>query len=304
MSPDESQPKAIENSAELKAIAELLKDQKTTIDSTLNENLNKSLNDTLKTLGLNTYSLADDDPHTNVCGILYGSTGVGKTWQAATFNDVLYINVERGDRTIRHTDITAVTIRDIVEFAKVLAALKADIEAGTCQFKTLFVDSATDLYKQALKKETRDAHDNNPKQDADVPSQREYLKVGSKIDRCINFAKELKLDVIFTAIEDISQDENKIETTMPAMSPFVRNSFFQYSDFVLHMATDRDGKRTIRTANAARIRAKCRMPFGVHMPPLIISEPNTKVGQLSDIIACIRGEQRELNTPEGKVIVG
>lgn len=293
-----------ESGSELSAIARLLRDEKPNLDNILVENLNKSLDATLKTLGLSTYSLADDDPHTNVFGILYGSTGVGKTWQASTFDDVLYINVERGDRSIRHTDITGITVRDIIDFGKILAALKDDIEKGDNKFKTLFIDSATDLYKQALKKETKIAHDANSKQDADVPSQREYLKVGSKIDRIINFAKELKLDVIFTALEDITQDEQKIETTMPAMSPFVRNSFFQYSDFVLHMATDRDNHRTFRTANASRIRAKCRMPHGVVMPSIVISQPDTLTGQLSDIIAAIRGEQRELFTPEGKILVG
>jgi hypothetical protein len=254
------------------------------------------LDDELKSLGVSLDDLEELQAIGTIVGLIYGPNGAGKTWQ---FNNLppkegLFVNAERGHRSVINSKAgSKIEIVSLGQLARVLVGLKKDLENHTCPFNYLFVDSATGMYKTdiAAQAKTSAADPENKQSDPDVPSLRDYLKVSKRVDRVINFAKDLPLTVIFTAMEQHMMDDNKIERIGPAMSGAVRDSFVMYSDFVLYMQTLSDGRRQMLTAQQGKYIAKVRMPFGKTIPPKILN-PN-----IYEVIRAIRGEDVKFEQP-------
>jgi len=254
------------------------------------------LDDELKSLGIDLVDLEDLAATQTVVGVLYGPFGGGKTRSFDTLPEKsgLYLNVENGERSVVGSKAgKKIQISSIAQLAKVLVALKKDISNGENTFPYLFIDSATDLYKREIAAQSKAsaADPTNNQQDPDVPSPRDYMKVSKRVDRVINYAKDMPLTVIFTAAEQLIQDDNSIARIAPAMSPAVRDSFIMYSDFVLYLSSQSDGKRVMLTQQTGKYIAKCRMPVGKSIPPKILN-PN-----LYDVIKAIRGEEIKFETP-------
>jgi len=255
-----------------------------------------ALDDELKALGISLYDLEDMQASKTIVGVIYGPIGGGKTRQADTFpaGELLYLNAEHGERSIVGSKAgQGVNISNLMQMGKILVATKKDLLSGQSPYKYLMCDSATDLYKKEIAAQAKEsaADPSNNQKDSDVPSQRDYMKVSKRVDRIINYAKDMPLTVIFTATDQLIQDDSNIARIAPAMSPAVRDSFLMYSDFVLYQQASATGQRVLLTSQSGKYIAKCRMPVGSSIPQKILN-PN-----LYDVIRAIRGEKVEFETP-------
>lgn len=257
-----------------------------------------ALNAELAGLGLTLDNLEEAIAKTRLMGVIYGPTGGGKSTMFDSLPEKkgVYANIEKGERSVVGSKAGwKIDIETVVQYTKVLKGLYTDIQNGDNEFDYLFTDSATELYKREIARQAKAsaADPSNKQDDPDIPSQRDYLKVSKIVDRVLIFAKDkLPMTVIFTAIDQIITDDQKIERIAPAMSPSIRDSFLMYSDFVLYLTKNSNGDRILYTQSSGKIIAKCRMPIGKSIPPRILN-PN-----LYDVLRAINGENVHFDVPQ------
>lgn len=149
--------------------------------------------------------------------LLYGPSGVGKTKVAgsvaevATMLPALFIDVEGGVKTIRnlYPDIDYVRVEDkITSDGKVVSSGWNDVvrivESGDLvkNYRTVVVDSLTELNKGIMKMVNYNAYLENPsKVDLDVPSKRDWGKGGERTRWLIRTLRDMPIHVIFTALD-------------------------------------------------------------------------------------------------------
>lgn len=147
--------------------------------------------------------------------MFYGDPGAGKTVLMGTAQDhpstspMVILDVEGGTASIRHRkDIDVVRVRSTNDVVKAYNMLEAD--AGKT-YKTVGVDSLSELQKLDLEDIMREVARDNAKMDEEVPSQREYLKSQVHMRKLVRAFRDLPCNVIFTALQRIDQDPKTLK---------------------------------------------------------------------------------------------
>jgi phage nucleotide-binding protein len=214
------------------------------------------------------YKLEAKKPY--IKALVYGKPGFGKTTFAATamdsvdLSDVLFINIEGGLLTIADKKPLVVDIgrnEDGSPNGHVVQDLESVIwsvvgkKPGFENVKTVVLDSATEL-------QTIDLEDvvNQTGKDIDSRAIQDYGKDSARLKRIFRMLKDIKCNVIFTAIVKTSVQENsgKVTEVAPALTAKVAESLMGYVDFVWYMYKDETGDRYILTEEQGPIRAKTR----------------------------------------------
>lgn len=229
-----------------------------------------------KLLGITTYNLKDRRKGCRTF-VLFGPTGVGKTYQAYLLSlkgRVFYMNLERGETTLEGANIVAYDCRTFARLKFVLGRLKKVYdEQKAIPFDFLFIDSATELTKVLVRGLASEAFDKMQKGDKtglqstgnpNKPSLDMYNEAMVETDKTLMWLKDLPVNVIFTAIDTFEKDENGYLFYMPEMSKGVRQSYYQYCDLVGYLGKDDRGFRYLQTDMLKTIKAKCRNP--IHLP--------------------------------------
>lgn len=222
--------------------------------------------------------------------LLYGPPNAGKTHLAATAQDVpemspcIHLGFEQGLLTVAYRDkYEAKEIRTIDEFERITKIIQTDQASDKPIYKTLIVDNATEVQNLDIDTVMRWAKKTarNPESvDIDVPSQREWGKIGKRLRRCVVALRDLPMHTIWTAWEGEWIDDADITHYFPKLSGHMKLEFSGYFDIVgrLQMRTKKiDSKdvayQTMQVMETTRVKAKWRnkpeeVPSIIEMPTM------------------------------------
>ena len=211
--------------------------------------------------------------------LVYGDPGAGKTRLAASAQDhpstspVLFLDVEGGTASIRHRgDIDVLQVRNTKQFLDAYNRLEAD--SGET-YKTVVVDSLSELQKLDMEDIMRQVARDNPKMDEEVPSQREYLKSQVHIRKLVRVFRDLPCNTIFTSLMRIDQDPKTLKVSQgPNFSRKLAGEIAGFVDVVAYLdVITNDGvqQRRLLLAKTDKTLAKDRLGLGAGEP--IVMDP-------------------------------
>jgi AAA domain len=221
---------------------------------------------------------AGKNPDQRLKLLIYGDSGKGKSVLAASADEVpemspvLYINAEAGALSVAkfYPGVHVLPLEKFMDLEKILQELRR----GNHPYKTVVVDSLTELHKKSMEKIMVDTVAKDKERDAEIPSQREWGKAGLQVQKVIRYFRDLPLHVIFVALEAEQGEEGSPKTTGPALPGKLLKEVPGYMDVVGRMYTrivkdekkEEIVKRILWTGNHPRILAKDR---SAELPALI-----------------------------------
>ena len=221
--------------------------------------------------------------------LAYGPPNSGKTYLAGTLQDhkdlhpCCHLGFESGLLTVAYRkDYAAKEIRSIDELESVVKLLQDDTRSAKPYFKSLAIDNATELQNLDIDTVMQEAKKlaiskgKGELVDIDVPSQREWGKIGKRLRRCIISLRDLPLHTVWTAWRGEYVDDMDVTHYFPKLSGHMKNEFSGYFDIVGMMTMDfKDGKpfTTLQVQETKRVKAKWRnkpdeVPAILEMPTM------------------------------------
>jgi hypothetical protein len=201
---------------------------------------------------------------------LYGEPGVGKTYFLGTadiderLRPILIFDVEGGMMTLRDKPgIDIIKVRSIQEVEDKYNMLYHSIDSnGKLPWKSMGIDSLTELADLDMRKVMKDAYNRNPDRvDIDVPSPREWGIVRNHIRLITRAFKDLPCHFICTGALGIDQRENEPDKYRPGFAgKLVREvpGFFDVVGFYKAKNRGGDVTRTLQVMGTDRVLAKDR----------------------------------------------
>lgn len=200
--------------------------------------------------------------------LIYSEQGDGKTTLAASckgmpdFDEVLLINIDKGDLSIRNAGIdwarigidengisTKSIIKDLEDIVFSIVARKPGFE----KYKTIIVDTLTELQTQDL--EDIAGH-------KERISQPDYGQDTKKLRKICSLIRDVPLNVILTAqvkkIYEGPPDALKLTEIRPALTESAAKAFMEAVDHVWFLYVNPDKKRIMVTNKQGVVKAKTR----------------------------------------------
>jgi hypothetical protein len=203
--------------------------------------------------------------------LVYGEAGAGKTHLMGTAADdprtspVLAIDVEGGFTTIRHrSDIDTVAVRTMKELTNVFNELANSANAKSMPYKTVAIDSITELADLDMRNIMQDAFRANPDRvDVDVPSPREWGKTRNHMRSIIRAFRDLPCHVIYTAGLGTTSEEGMATKYHPGFGGKLKQEIPGFMDIVGYLKSEVDAvagekHRVIQFLGSGRVVAKDR----------------------------------------------
>lgn len=201
--------------------------------------------------------------------LVYGEAGAGKTHLIGTADDdlltrpVLIFDVEGGLTTLRHKrGIDVVSVRSMTDVEKNYNKLYHSIKNGTMYYKTVGIDSVTELTDLDMRYIMKAAYEKNPdKVDQDVPSMREWGKARQHMRSIIRAFRDLPCNTIFTASVGTLQEEGQPTKFYPGFAGKLRTDIPGFMDIVGYLYTENDQgviNRRLQVTGSRRVVAKDR----------------------------------------------
>ena len=188
--------------------------------------------------------------------LVYGEAGVGKTFLGGTADDdprmkpVLFVDVEGGLATIKaRKGVDVVTLRSMKEIEELHGKLYHSIDKGGIYYKTLVIDSLTELADLDMRTVMKESYNKNPdKVDIDVPSPREWGKVRNHIRLIVRAFRDLPCHVLYTAHVGVFAEEGQPTKMFPGFAGKLAREVPGFMDIVGYMYSEtvrEDGKAVI-----------------------------------------------------------
>jgi hypothetical protein len=226
--------------------------------------------------------------------LVYGKPGAGKTLFAAgaadhpDLKDVLIINIEGGLMTINDKEVDAAEIgknekgentnRTLEELETILWNIIAKQE-GFAHYKTIVIDSATELQARSLEDVVADSKKKKPDRDVSEMTQNDYGKDSIRMRTIFRKLRDAPVNLIVTALAksvvDNPKEQNaKVIEICPSLTAAVKESLMGYVDFVWYLYSDDKGVRRLLTQEQGLFRAKTRHPAFAQMIGSKVDNPN------------------------------
>jgi phage nucleotide-binding protein len=174
--------------------------------------------------------------------LVYGNAGVGKTVLAGSASEieemspVLFLDIEGGTLSIskRFPDVDVVRLSSWKNMQEVYNALYE----GEGGYKTVVLDSLTEIQKFSMDQIMAELIKDNPDRDRDIPSMREWGKNIEQIRRLVRGFRDLDYNVIFTALAVHDKDDRTgLWRTRPSLSGKLSGEVAGFIDIVGYMYT-------------------------------------------------------------------
>lgn len=169
--------------------------------------------------------------------LIYGDSGVGKTILAGSasavpeMSPVLVIDIEGGTESLKHSYPNVDVVR--VQTWDEMQLVYNELYAGNSGYKTIILDSLTEIQKLNMYGIMEKAAKKNANQDPDVPSMREW---GINLEQCrklVRAFRDLPMNTIVTALakDDKNERTGKV-TTRPSLSGKLAGEVAAFLDIV------------------------------------------------------------------------
>jgi len=173
--------------------------------------------------------------------LVFGEPGAGKTYLAGTAQDhpktspVLVLDVEGGTTTLRHRpDVDVIQVRSIEQIIAVHNKLVTDNKG---YYKTVVIDSLTELQKLDLSDIMKELVQRRPDRDPDVPDVREWGKTGVHMRKIVRHFRDLPMNTILTALVDPYKDSTGSVVYYPNLPGKMRTELAGFFDVVGYLYT-------------------------------------------------------------------
>jgi phage nucleotide-binding protein len=218
--------------------------------------------------------------------LIYGHPGAGKTYLAGTAEDhemtspVLVLDVDGGTVTLRkRSGIDVIQVRSPQHMKEIHDSLRED-NAG--YYKTVVIDSITELQKLDMREVMREMLLKRPDRDPDVPDKREWGISGEHIRRIIRAYRDLEMNTIFTALMvDYKDDKTGQVTFSPSLPGKLRNEIPGFIDIVGYLFVTTNGEevnRNLQLQQSQKVIAKDRT---ASLGAMLV---NTSIPEMWDLI--------------------
>lgn len=225
---------------------------------------------------------------------IYARNGQGKTTFGASGDKPLIIDCEGGTPSIRkHKDAKKFTIKTWTDIDLIYWYLKA----GKHDRKTVVIDTVTALAALCMKFVLGDEASRDPTKDPNMPTKREWGKVGELMKTVImNFLSLEDMTVVFLAQERksfVDDDSDELPEVYPDLSASSRQMMTAHANIIGRMYTKRvvvrDGKGKKKKKLEHRMLVAphdlylAKVNIEDHGLPDIIKEPN--IPKIMDMIS-------------------
>lgn len=206
--------------------------------------------------------------------LIYGNPGIGKTVFAATAQDhpaladVLFLNIEGGLISVAgRRDIAYETIQSVQQLEEIFWCLAGN-DPQYEPYRTIVIDSATELQSLQLDHLVRDAAKKDTKRDIDAVQLQDYGKSTKSLRRIFRNFRDLDRHVIWTGLPKTKYKNKKDEETgepaevRPSVTDKLGTSLMGFVDYVWYYFMDKDDEgndvRRILTSDFGAYKAKTR----------------------------------------------
>lgn len=217
--------------------------------------------------------------------LIYGDSGTGKTTLAGSadavpsMRPVLFIDIEGGTESLRHSypEVDSVRVTTWKEMQELYNALYL----GDHPYRTVVLDSLTEVQKFNMYNIMHDLAQKRPDLDADIPGMREWGKNIEQLRRFVRGFRDLPIHTIFTALNRSDKDAKTGITTMkPSLSGKLADEVAAFLDVVVYYyvkqigdGTEAEFKRLLLTRKTDAQVAKDRsgkLPMVIESPTMAI----------------------------------
>lgn len=232
--------------------------------------------------------------------LFYGESGVGKTTLAGSasmvpeMSPVLVVDIEGGTESLKHAypDVDVVRVTNWKDMQKVYDVL----HSGEHEYKTVILDSLTEIQKFNMYNIMASVIQQRPNQDEDVPSMREWGINLEQMRRFVRAFRDLNIHTIFTALSRSDKDaKTGITSIQPSLSGKLAGEVAAFLDIVCYAYVKQIGdgediafKRLLLTSKTESHVAKDRSG----RLPTVIEDPT--MAKLFDLMTIKKVIQDEL----------
>lgn len=213
---------------------------------------------------LNAIKSSSDYIDSPISVLLYSEPGNGKTTWAASAPDPLIIDVDSGSLSIALKNVPV--LREKYSYDNIVELVSA-LRANPELYKTVVIDTVSELQKRWTDAIVQAAHKRNPARHQFIPTQQDYNETTIMIRRVVLDLLSINRNVILVAHSIEKQDGNDGPTYIrPNMTPALAGALFGLVDIMTFMKYDaRKQERTFYFEATHTILAKHR--YTDFLPP-------------------------------------
>lgn len=147
--------------------------------------------------------------------LLYGGFGVGKTYLSATAPSPLILDFEGGTLGVPESSEAKILRPGLKE----LDPLMMELQGGSHPFKTLVVDSLTELQRRVMDALIFEEYDRSGgRRDPDFATLQDWGRITQRCRRLVRYLRDLPMHVVFVALEQ-EVEKDGVMTVVPALPP-------------------------------------------------------------------------------------
>lgn len=168
--------------------------------------------------------------------MLYGASGVGKTYLAGSCKNAIMLDLEKGSASVKNQDIDIVSIGDAREFREAIEWVSKQ------KYETIIIDSLT-RYSEMLFIALKSLY----------PNKKDSMNLWGEFDTVSRTRIEeilaIQKNIIVVLLEEMINDDNSLKKFPMYKANKFKQMLPTYFDLVSHITVNTEGKRMMVNTN-------------------------------------------------------